>query len=177
MFSHHRHEPTPSTPALRFLCTQQMQHEATLLTAVLLLVRSMETAFRQHNSNELAAMMNRQVEIAAQIAELNRERARFCESAARWLPRAPDAITLPIAISHLPAVEQAALAAELARIRALAEELAALVRRVSVFLRIHLDAFQRILRDLTNSHQGSGRYGPTGNAEAHVYRPLLQIHG
>ena len=49
--------------------------------------------------------------------------------------------------------------------------------RVSICLRIHLDAYQRILRDLTNSRQGSGRYGPTGNAESHDYRSLIQIHG
>jgi FlgN protein len=137
----------------------------------------METAFRHRNGNDLAATMSRQAEVTAQIAALNRERANFRESAARLLMVAPDAITVPTALRNLPAADRAPLAAEFARIRSMAEELAALVRRISVFLRIHLEAYQRILRDLTSSRTNSGRYGPTGNAESHEYRPLLQLHG
>jgi flagellar biosynthesis/type III secretory pathway chaperone len=177
MSNNNRNEPTPSTPPLRFLCTQHLQNEATLLTTALSLVYSLETAFRQRNGNDLAETVSQQVELVTQIAALNRQRAQFRDSAARLLPVAPNAITVPIALSHLPATDRLPLAAELTRIRVLAEELAALVRRVSVFLRIHLDAYQRILRDLTNSRNSSGRYGPTGNAESHEYRPLLQIHG
>lgn len=90
---------------------------------------------------------------------------------------APDAITVPIILGRLPIQDRPALEAEVARVRGLAEELTALNRQVSVFVRIHLDAYQRILRDLTHSRRGSGRYGRTGSAEGHEYRSLIQIHG
>jgi hypothetical protein len=73
--------------------------------------------------------------------------------------------------------EAGSLATELARVRGLAKELTVLNQRVAACLRIHLDAFQRILREVTNSQPSSGRYGPTGNAESHEYRPLLQLQG
>ena len=111
------------------------------------------------------------------IAELGRRRREFGAAAGGLLKIAADAVTLPIAIDHLPAVERGPLADELAKARALAQEIVAGTRRLSLFLRIHLDAYRRILRDLTNTRASSGRYGPTGNAESLDYRPLIQIHG
>ncbi len=177
MTSSNHNEPTPSTPALRSLCSLHLQHEATLLTAALSLLRSLETVLRQRNGSDLSATVSQQVTLAGQIAELNRRRAQFRAAAASLVSFAPESITVASALGQLPAAERGALPGELTRVRAMAVELAALIRRVSIFLRIHLHAYQRILRDLTNSRRSSGAYGPTGNRESLEFRPLLQIHG
>lgn len=162
--------------ALRSLCTRQISHEASLLTSALQAVHAMETAFRQRNP-DLAASLRGHEEVARRIAELEERRRDFGLAAARLLGIAPQSVNLLTAVDRLSEPERTPLLAELNRLRASARELAALVGRVSVFLRIHADAYQRILRDLTRSGTSSGRYGPTGNAETHEYRPLLQIHG
>ena len=81
------------------------------------------------------------------------------------------------ALAGLPKAANAAIAADAARVQRLADELAAANYSVSVYLRIHLDAYRRVLRDLTNSAAASGRYGREGKTESHEYRPLIQIHG
>jgi flagellar biosynthesis/type III secretory pathway chaperone len=111
------------------------------------------------------------------IDELQRQRAHFRMATARILRTAPEAITVSHVLDRLPAQDRSVLLNELTRIRQMADELAANNRRVSIFARVHLDAYQRILRDLTNSHRGSGRYGSTGNAETPEYRPLIQVQG
>jgi hypothetical protein len=50
-------------------------------------------------------------------------------------------------------------------------------RWLTIHMRIHLEAYQRLLSDLTGSARSSGRYGPAGNAEASDYRPLIQVRG
>jgi hypothetical protein len=177
MSSSNPNESPALTQALRFLCSDHLQHEASVLQSALRLVRAMDTAFRQHSSNLIAPTVNRHAEVAALMEELNRRRAHFRASAARLLKLAPDAVKFSVILNQLSARERPAVATEMARVRVMAEELAAINYRVSIFLRIHLDAYRRILRDLTNSRQGSGRYGPTGSTESHEYRPLIQIHG
>jgi flagellar biosynthesis/type III secretory pathway chaperone len=167
----------PLTQALRSLCTAHLSHEASVFTPALRVLSAIDAAFRQSAGNAVAPTLSRHAEVAALIEELQRRRTLFRAAAARLLKIAPAAITMPVVLKHLPAQDRSALESKAARVRGMAQELTALNRRVSIFLRIHLDAYQRILRDLTNSRQGSGRYGPTGNAESHEYRPLIQLHG
>ena len=87
-------------------------------------------------------------------------------------------------LSVAPALSQALgyafrdpLLLQLTRVRHLANDVVATNHRLSLHLRIYLDAYQRLLRDLTGTASGSGRYGPHGKAESLEYRPLIQIHG
>jgi hypothetical protein len=167
----------PLTPMLRRLCLDHLHREAEVLTAALAAVRAMDDAFGLHSPKGLALAISRHAQVAARIDELQRHRSQFREAAARLLAVAPNVVTVGVVLNRLPAHERSPIAAELASVRLLAQQLTPLNQRVSICVRIHLDAYQRILRDLTNSRQGSGRYGPTGAAESHEYQPLIQIHG
>ena len=81
---------------------------------------------------------------------------QFRESAARLISVAPGAITVPIALSHLPAKDRAPLAAELTRIRGLAEELAALD---SPCLSFPADSSGRVPADSARPDQFAPRLG------------------
>ena len=177
MSSRNLNDSPPLTQELHSLCTNHLQYEATVLASALLLVQAMEAAFQRRSGSDFVTTIQRHAEVAALMEELNGHRACFRAAAARSLGTSPEAITIPVVLDRLPPQDRPALATGVARVRLMAEELAANNRRVSICLRIHLDAYQRILRDLTSSRQGSGRYGRTGRAESHEYRPLIQIHG
>lgn len=162
-----------TSPELLCLCTEQMSREASLLTCAAQAVQSVQAALLDPKSGDLSASAG----LFVQFAELVRQRDRFSTAAAGLLQLAPKAATLPVALAQLPPADRAPLAAELHRLRGLAKDVDASTRRLAVFLRIHLDAYRGILRGLTNSRSGSGRYGPTGTAETLDYRPLIQIHG
>ncbi len=66
---------------------------------------------------DLAGSTRAQTELVTRIAELGRRRREFGAAAGGLLKIAPDAVTLPIAIDHLPAVERGPLADELAKAR------------------------------------------------------------
>jgi hypothetical protein len=177
MLNPNLNESPPLTRALRKLCTDHLRHEVEVLTAALLAVRDMDAAFGLHSASGFALTIARHAEVAALIDDLQRRRSQFRESAGQLLAIAAETITVRVVLNQLPARDRVLLMTELARVRQFAQDLAALNHRVSIGLRIHLDAYQRMLRDLTNSRHGSGRYGPTGAAESHDYQPMIQIHG
>lgn len=171
-----RHESEAPQAALTTLCKRHLEREETLLSSTLALVRHMEDAFG-HPPQAFAPALSRHEQVAQQVAELHRERRLFREAAARLLNRPADAVAVPDVIRAAPDGDRAGLQGDLERVRKLAEALTAANQRVAIHLRVFLAAYRRILRDLTNTALGSGRYGRAGQAESFEYRPLLQIHG
>jgi hypothetical protein len=167
----------PDSQDLATLCTDHLRHEETLLAAALPLASAVRKAFTQRGFDAFAAALGRHADFAQLVDEMTVRRLRLREELAGRLGMAPKEITLAGALANLPDTAKAAVAAGAARVRRLAEELATTNYWVSVHLRIHLDAYRCILRDLTNTSTGSGRYGREGTPELLEYRPLLQIHG
>jgi hypothetical protein len=162
---------------LAALCASHFRHEEALLSAALPIVRAVYAAFSERGFAAVPAALGGHQDFAGLIEEMNRRRQCFRDELARRLGIMAADVSLARVLNRLPASLQATVADSAARARRLAEELAATNFRVSVHLRVHLDAYRRILRDLTNSTTSSGRYGPAGKTESHEYRPLIQIHG
>ncbi len=177
MATNQRNDSPPPMPALPFLCTEHLRHEASVLASALQLLHALEADLRLPDGNGVALAFRRHAELAALIDDLQHQRTQFRAASARLLCAAPESITLGRVVDRLPEQDRSVLLNDLTRVRQMANELAANNRRVSIFVRVHLDAYQRILCDLTNSGRGSGRYGAAGNAESQEYRPLIQIHG
>jgi hypothetical protein len=163
------------SPELAALCANHLRDEEALLAAALPLVRAVKNAFGARGFDTFAAALGRHQEFAQMIEKMNVRRMHFRESLGRHLELPSQEVTLSAALARLP--DHSALAADAARVKRLVDELASLNYWVSVHLRIHLKAYRNILRDLTNTRAGSGRYGPGGKAESLEYRPLFQIHG
>jgi hypothetical protein len=167
----------PAAPDLAVLCADHLRQEETLLAALLPMVRALKDAFGPDGFAVFAATMQQHHEIFRLIDEMNQRRRSFQESAARHLKIASTAVTLSLALRPLPEAVRQPLSADADRVRRLAGELTVLNNRLSVHVRIFLDAYRRLLRDFTGTSKGSGRYGRAGRAESLDYRPLIQVQG
>ncbi len=171
--------PTAVAPevGLAQLCAAHLRHELELLAAALPLVRAVQEGFNLPDFAAFMPALASHGEFARLLHEIEVRRQWFREAAASHVHLPAREVTLTRVLASLPADDQVDLAAEAERLRQLAEEVAGINYRVSVHLRVHLGAYRRILRDLTNTSVGSGRYGPAGKSESLDYRPLIHIHG
>lgn len=163
--------------ALATLCADHLAEEERLLTAALPMVRAISESLMHGEPVDVQHLLSRQSEIEAFLEEMTRRRQRLRETIANEISIPAADVCLSRVLERLPADAAGPLRDRLARVRALAEELAAMNYRLAVFVRIHLDAYRRLLCDLTGTASGSGRYGPQGKTEAPSYRPLIHIHG
>src|SRR5262249_50951066 len=131
----------------------------------------------QVNAQTLPEMVERHRTTAELLNDIKVRRERFRELLGRRMQCDADAITVTRVLQMLPADAQRELGGCVARIRAMAGEFGAIQRWLTIHLRIHLDAYQRLLSDLTGSARTSGRYGRAGESEANDYRPLIQVRG
>jgi hypothetical protein len=177
MNSTHPFQSDTDSHDLTALCAAHLSHEKVLLAAALPVVRAVQVAFSLRRHAALAAALSGHQEVAKLIEEMRLRRQHFREAAARRLGIDPKDTTLARVLAGLPEAARAAIAQGAAQVRRLADELAATNYSVSIFSRIYLDAYRRILRELTNSAASSGRYRPAGGTESLDYRPLIQIHG
>jgi hypothetical protein len=159
------------------LCASHLGHEEALLGAVLSILRAVQAALVARGLDALTTALAAHPEFARLIEDINVRRALFREVLARRLEVAPADATLRRVLAGLAGRARAELDEDIARVGRLAEEVASTHSSVCVHLRIRLDAYRRLLRDLTNTAASSGRYGPAGRTEALDYRPLLFIHG
>jgi hypothetical protein len=167
----------PKTADLATLCADYLRQEEILLAAAQPMVQGVKEAFTLRGHEAFVAALARHQEFAALLARVNVVRSGFREALSRRLRLAPAEVTLTRALQCVPEPDRRALAADAARLRRLADEMAATNYWISVHLRVHLGAYRRILRDLTNTAAGSGRYGRAGKTESLEYRPLILIHG
>jgi hypothetical protein len=159
------------------LCACQLRAEAIALAAVLPLLRAAREAFGQRDFQSFVGALAGQQQSLKLMEEINLKRQSFRAALARHLGIEPQQTTWAGALSRLPRPIEAEVADQLANVRRLADELAATSFALSIQLRIYLDAYRRLLRDVTNTAASSGRYGSAGMAESHEYRSLIQIHG
>jgi hypothetical protein len=163
---------------LTSLCLDHLRQEEALLKAALPVAAGIRDAFSKHNLDAFAAALGGHRQLTRMIDDLQGKRRKFTESAARQLGAPSTEVKLSALQARLPdGPGKIAVADAAGRVRRLAQELAAVNFVVSVHVRVHLDAYRGILRDLTNTKTGSGRYGPAGRAETPDYRPMLQING
>lgn len=166
-----------SQPDLATLCACHLGEEETLLAAVLPILRAVKEGFLQRGFGALETQVQRQQDVSGLIDTMRGRRDRLRAELARRLDVAPDEATLSRVLASLPESIQDSLHAGVERVRRMANELVTLNHWLAVHLRIHLDAYQRLLAELTGAGPGSGRYGPAGKTETHEYPPLIQIHG
>lgn len=161
--------------ALAASCASHLRHEELLLEAILPILRGIEDSF---GKPDFERRTDAEVESVAQLIDLMKSRREsFRQDLAPRLGVAARQVTLALALQKLPPAFRPALDAAALRVRAMVEELIGRTYSGSLHLRVHLDAFSRIVRELTGTGAGSGRYGPHGLAEAPTYRPLVQTRG
>lgn len=162
---------------LAYLCADHLNDEERLLRLALPMVREVKAAFQKPNADSLTEALNRREELGRYHDDLQRKRKLVCAAIAQAWPGTRDSITLSAVVGLLRLELQDPLLSQLAFVRQMAGELAALNYWVSVHVRIHADAYESILRGLIGSAAGSGRYDPRGKAEMPEYRSLVEIHG
>lgn len=162
---------------LAAFCAAQLRAEESALTVALPLVRAAQAAFAARDLASFVAALAGHEKSLKVMADINGRRRHFRAALARRLGGEARQVTWARAMAELPRETQAGLTEVVSRVRGLVEELAALSYALSIQLRIYLDAYRRLLRDVTNTGAASGRYGRAGIAEAHEYRSLIQIRG
>lgn len=172
-----RADVIPGSGDLAELLTVHLQDEEAVLAAALPSVRAMKAALTQTGADRFPDVAEQHHAILNLLADIKLRRQRFREMLARRLQCPAETLTITFLLSQLPAHSQETLGALVERIRRMANEFVALNRWLTVHLRIHLDAYHRLLCDLTGTAHSSGRYGRAGKAETGDLRPLLQIRG
>jgi hypothetical protein len=158
------------------LCADHLHEEETLLRAALDIVTGVEAGLAGRASGAFPSALAVHAQFCQLILEMRARRDRFRQAVAGRLNLPPEKVTITRTLAGLEGPARA-LSDDAARVSGLADALAAATQKVSARLRVYLDCYRRILRDLTNTATSSGRYGPAGRAESLDYRPLLSIHG
>ena len=154
-----------------------LQDEEAVLTAALPVVRALKAALTERTAEPPPEPGEQHQAIIGLLVDIRTRRQRFRELLARRFDCAAETINVSRILNGLPAQPRATLGACAERIRRMASEVVEINRWLTIHLRIHLDAYQRLLCDLTGSAHSSGRYGPAGKAETGELRPLIQIQG
>ena len=168
---------SPESRELAGLCASQLRDEESALALALPLLRAAQAAFGQRDLQGFVGALAGHQQSLKLMEEISLKRQSFRAALARYLDVESRQITWAGALALLPRPIRSELAQQLAGVRRLADDLAATSRTLSIQLRIYLDAYRRLLRDVTNTAASSGRYGSAGVAESHEYRSLIQIHG
>lgn len=156
-------------------CIAHLEEEERLLADVLPILRSMEAAIAEKRAESLLDLVQRHQEVLRMLDGMSQRRRVWREQIARHRQVAASEVRLSVIVASLPERDDAQQ--RLTRVQSLATEVVAINHRLSIYLHIHLDAFQHLLRGLTGTPTSSGRYGRHGQAEASDYRPLIQIDG
>ncbi len=160
------------------LCLEHLHQEEALLQAALAVVGAIQNGFGAHGLDAYAAALDRHRELVGMVGDIQCRRREFARVTTAYIGGRREDVTVAGVLAFLGVDKETmppCLAETLARVRDLAHELAAANYVVSVHVRVHLDAYRRILRDLTNTRDGPGRYGRAGQPETLEYRPMLQI--
>ena len=159
------------------LIEQHLHDEERWLETATPMVRAVQTALTQTPGELMPEIARQHQELATGIDAILRRRQELCERLSNQVGIPAGEIRLSRILPRLPEKARAKLQAQVARVRDRAAELIAANRRLSIHVHIFLDAYQRLLRGLTGTASGSGRYGPQGKTESPAYRPLLQVRG
>ena len=166
-----------ATSDIATLCANHLREEKRLLAAALPIVRAVQAALVQSPAALVLEIARDHQELTQLIDDMMRRRQVLREEIACRLNLAAADFSLSQGVRRLPTDSRDALQSQLTRVRQMASELVATNHRLSLHVRIFLDAYQWLLRGLTGTTSGSGRYGPQGKADTPMYRPMLQIHG
>jgi hypothetical protein len=159
------------------LLADHLRAEEALLTAALPVLRAVQAGFKDRSKDGLPTGTAEQQRLALLVNDMMERRRCWRGDLARRLQCPVGVVSVTRILERLPPDRRAPLRADADRVRDLARELVALNHWLSVHLRIYLDAYRRLLRDLTRTAHHSGRYGRAGKAEVNEFRPLIQIQG
>jgi hypothetical protein len=169
-----------NTMDLATICAEHLREEERVLLEAVPMARAVKAAFVQPRIDSLMASLQSHQEFTRLLEDLRQRRRELrgkISNAQGPVSDGEGALSFRRIVSLLPLEMQDPLLSQLAFVRQLAEELVRLNHWLSVHTRIHLDAYERMLRDLVGSASHSGRYGPLGKTESPDYRPLFEIHG
>ena len=167
----------PETGDLADLLLMHLQDEESVLATALPLVRALKATLLQSGAQMFPDLIAQHRAVADLFSEVKMRRERFKELFSFRLRCDAESITVSRVLRTLPEAAQDGLGIRVVRIRLLADEFVMINRWLTIHLRIHLNAYQCLLYDLTGSARSSGRYGRAGRAEANDFRSLIQIHG
>jgi hypothetical protein len=159
------------------LCTTYLAAEESLLEEALRLVHAVRARFGQNKGPIRTEMKEEFQKLANLVDDMKVRRRRFRMVLARWLQCDADDVTLSRVLTMLGPRQREAIEPAAERVRNMIGELVTINYRLAVHLRIHLDAYQRLLCDLTGTANSSGRYGREGKTETGDFRPVIQIQG
>jgi hypothetical protein len=159
------------------LCRSHLHEEERLLDVALPTARAIQNQLSQGQPGHFSELAERQQSLVQVIRDVQTRRRAVRDDLARLLNIPPSAVRLSQVFAKLPVDTRASLQMRLARVRRLAAEQTTTNRRLALRIGIYLDAYQRLLHDLTGAGAGSGRYGPRGQADVPNYRPLIQVQG
>jgi hypothetical protein len=160
------------------LLAVHLKDEEAVLAEALPMVRALKSAFTQRLSSErIEEIIAGNQTLASLLGDIKLRRQRFLDVMARRMQCDSATITVSRIMSGVPEYQRGPLQVWADRVRKMAREFVAINRWLGVHLRIHLEAYQRVLCDLTGTASSSGRYGPGGATESDDFRPLLQIRG
>jgi len=159
------------------MCGAHLREEERLLAAALPIVRTVQHRFNQREPGPLPELVQHQHELTQLIGDMQQRRHLLRAAIAHRLNLVAGNVRLAPLVNGMPPSHKDALLIQLVRVRQLADELVATNHRLSLHLHIYLDAYQRLLQDLTGTPSASGRYGPQGKADVPQYRPMIQVHG
>lgn len=169
---------TPAaTAAVLAVCVEHLGEEERMLRAALPIVRSVQSVVTRGDPAMVADLVQQHAELTGLVEVLQRRRQALRHELAQRLAIPAAEIRLVRVVQMIPGDVGQDVLLRLTRIRGMADELVTTNHRLSLHLRIYLDTYQRLLRDLTGTGNGSGRYGPQGKPELPDYRPLIHIHG
>jgi hypothetical protein len=166
-----------STSDIATLCGVHLAEEERLLTSALPIVHAVQQQFTRREPGPLPGIDELHQELTQLIGAVQLRRQSLRAAIARRFNITAEDVRLSQIVDELPSASREALTVQMARVRKLADVLVASNHRLSLQLRIYLDGYQRLLRDLTGTAMGSGRYGPHGKADVAEYRSLIQVQG
>jgi hypothetical protein len=158
------------------MCAEHLRAEESLLEKALDLVRGARARFAQTGKTTPESREPYQ-QLAGMVNDMKVRRRRFRNELGRRLHCEAESVTVTRILDSLPARQRDSIAPRAERVRTMIGELLTINYWLAVHLRIHLDAYQRLLCDLTGTANSSGRYGPEGKTENGDFRPVLQIQG
>lgn len=170
-------QPGTTAVDLSTLCFRYLELAENLFAIVYPKLLAMQSAFRKSATPDSVPNLADSPGLFAQIQEIQRQRRAVLDEIGSHLGLTSNVVTLSSILGKLPADARNALTNRADRLRRTTVEIASINLWLAVHLRIHLDAYQRLLIAITGTAAGPGRYGAGGKAELSDFRPLIEKRG
>lgn len=169
--------PRTTVVDISALCFRYLELAESLFAIVHPKMLAMQTAFRESYVADSVLNLLDSPDVMGQIQEIQRQRRAVLDEIGSRLGLKSDVVTLSSILGKVPVEARSALVTRADRLRRMTAEIASINLWLAVHLRVHLDAYQRLLVAITGTAAGSGRYGARGKAESFDFRPTIEKRG